>query len=71
MDVSISNTNWPDLLEKTERILLIIAGLVLEALFPGENILWYTLLPIALLVHITAIQRFFRGRIIIKAYEYS
>lgn len=69
MEVPVSNTAWPDLLERTERILLIIAGLLLEALFPGRKLLVYTLILITVLAHVTAIQRFRRAERIIQEYE--
>jgi CDP-diacylglycerol--glycerol-3-phosphate 3-phosphatidyltransferase/archaetidylinositol phosphate synthase len=66
MVLPISNDNWPDLLERLERIILIISGLILEGLFPGKNILYYFVILIAILAYFTAIQRFFRAKNIIK-----
>lgn len=69
MEVPVANTNWPDLLERTERILLLLAGLLLEAIFPDKDLLWHGLLLFAILTHITAVQRFLRGRRIVREYR--
>ncbi|MCP4405593.1 MAG: CDP-alcohol phosphatidyltransferase family protein [bacterium] len=61
MEVTVSNNAWPDLLERTEQVLLILIGLLLEALLPEKNLLWYTLILIVVLAHFTAIQRLTTG----------
>lgn len=40
---------------------MVTGGLIFNGIFPGNNILFYTLVIFAILVHVTAIQRFFRG----------
>jgi CDP-diacylglycerol--glycerol-3-phosphate 3-phosphatidyltransferase/archaetidylinositol phosphate synthase len=66
MILQISNDNWPDLLERFERIMLIISGLVLDGLFPGKNILYYFMILIAVLAYFTAMQRFVRAKKLIE-----
>jgi phosphatidylglycerophosphate synthase len=72
IEIPISNDNWPDLLERFERIVLLCGALILDSLvtLPGENrILWWALLVLGVLSHITAIQRFFRARSMIRLHE--
>jgi phosphatidylglycerophosphate synthase len=71
VEVPISNSDWPDLFERQERIIFICAllicdgvlttwlGLNFDVILPG---LWI----LAVLCHVTAIQRFFRARTILK-----
>lgn len=66
MEVSISNQEWPDLMERTERALLFLIGLVASQLVPwkpfGRDLFWWTLVLLALLIHGTVIQRMWRAR---------
>jgi phosphatidylglycerophosphate synthase len=66
MEVSVSNQEWPDLMERTERSLLFIAGLAASALIPwrplGRDLFWWTLVVLALLIHVTVVQRVLRAR---------
>ncbi len=62
VDMTISNDAWPDLLERTERVLLLCLILVLEGVFPGRGILYYLLVLLGIGTHVTAVQRFFRAR---------
>ncbi len=62
IDISISNNDWPDLLERLERVLFICFTLVLEGIFPGHDILFYMLVLLGVGTHLTAIQRFFRAK---------
>ena len=67
MEISIDNGDWPDLVERLERIIFIVALLVAAhwlPLVPGTSL---ALVPAGLVVlgalaHLTAIQRFFRAR---------
>ncbi|VFN01057.1 MAG: CDP-diacylglycerol--glycerol-3-phosphate 3-phosphatidyltransferase/archaetidylinositol phosphate synthase [Candidatus Kentron sp. G] len=67
VEIPVDNDNWPDLLERMERIVLIYSALILSPFvalpedFPGD-FLSNMILIIAVLAHITAIQRFFRAR---------
>jgi len=67
IEISISNSDWPDLMERQERviytcILLVVAGLFGAALAPWFNLLEAGLWVLAALTHATAIQRFLRAR---------
>jgi phosphatidylglycerophosphate synthase len=71
MEVPISNSDWPDLFERQERIMFICALLILDGVLTQwlnldfDLILW-GLWIMAALCHATAIQRFFRARTILK-----
>ena len=71
LEVPIGNNEWPDLMERFERIVLLCLALVLDAVFAGygltqpSDLLYYFLWAIGVLAHITAVQRFFRARRII------
>ena len=71
VDTPIRNDNWPDLLERMERVILLCVTLLLDGLFPDKNILWYAIVIIAILAHFTAIQRFFRARRILVKKDIS
>ena len=66
MEVAVSNLEWPDLMERAERSLLFGAGLVAGALVPwrplGHDLFWWTLVLLALLTHLTVLQRALRAR---------
>lgn len=67
MEIPISNLDWPDLLERLERMVLLIALLLLDAFLPVIPLTHLPLLGTGLLVlgalaHFTAIQRFLRAR---------
>jgi CDP-diacylglycerol--glycerol-3-phosphate 3-phosphatidyltransferase/archaetidylinositol phosphate synthase len=67
MEIAIDNHNWPDLLERFERIVIICAALVLDPFIPlpaflGGSVLFLGVVFIAVLSHVTAIQRFIRAR---------
>ena len=67
MEIAIDNAGWPDLIERLERVIFIIALLAIARflpIVPGTDI---ALLPAGLVVlgtlaHATALQRFFRAR---------
>jgi len=69
MEVAVSNQEWPDLMERTERDLLFIAGLA-AGLLPwrpwGRDLFWWTLVALNLLVHGTVVQRMLRARAFIR-----
>lgn len=72
MEAPLGNKDWPDLFERTERIVVVVAGLVAQALLgPGgwlaevsplglEPIAW-ALLVLAIGAHGTALQRGLRA----------
>ena len=66
MEVPVSNLEWPDLMERTERSALFLAGLAASALISwrpfGQDLFWWTLLILALLTHLTVVQRMLRAR---------
>jgi phosphatidylglycerophosphate synthase len=67
VEVAIDNNKWPDLAERFERIFLICAGLMLTSFVNmpdgfNKSFLYYVILAIAILSHVTAIQRFMRAR---------
>ena len=66
MEVSVSNDEWPDLMERTERDVLFVIGLAAGALLPwqplGRDLFWWTLILLAILIHGTVAQRVLRAR---------
>jgi len=66
MEVAVSNLEWPDLMERAERGALFLFGLATIALVPwrplGRDLFWWTLLLLAVLTHLTVIQRVLRAR---------
>ena len=67
IEMAIDNDSWPDLMERLERIIMICAALVLDPFIEllgifNRNFLYYMIFLIAILTHITAIQRFLRAR---------
>jgi len=66
MEVNVSNQEWPDLMERTERDLLFVAGLAASAIWPvtilGRDLFWWTLAILAVLIHLTVLQRVWRAR---------
>jgi phosphatidylglycerophosphate synthase len=72
VEIPIDNTAWPDLMERLERIIVLCAGLIFDPFlrFPGwPGPLLVALAVIAVLSHITALQRFWRARARIRASE--
>ena len=72
IEIPISNDNWPDLLERFERIVLLCAALMFDVLLSGIfeiHVLWWALFLLGALSHITAVQRFFRARGLIRRHE--
>ena len=71
MEVSVSNLEWPDLMERTERGGLYLLGLAASALLPvkplGHDLFWWTLVLLAVLIHGTVIQRMRRASRLIQA----
>jgi phosphatidylglycerophosphate synthase len=55
LEMPVGNLEWPDLLERFERLVILIGVLAFGIVGPG-------LLALGLLAHATAVQRFFRAR---------
>ena len=70
MEVRVSNMEWPDLMERAERDALFLIGLAASAVIPwrplGRDLFWWTLLLLAVLTHLTVIQRVLRARRLIQ-----
>ena len=70
MEVTVSNTEWPDLMERAERGIIFIAGLAAGAFIPvrpmGHDLFWWTLVVLLVLVHLTVIQRMRRAAYFIR-----
>jgi phosphatidylglycerophosphate synthase len=71
IEVPIENHNWPDLLERFERIVILCAALIADnfVVLPdwlGGRVLFLALLVMGVLAHITAVQRFFRAKSMLK-----
>ncbi|MSP94989.1 MAG: CDP-alcohol phosphatidyltransferase family protein [Alphaproteobacteria bacterium] len=75
LEIPIENHNWPDLMERFERIFVLCAALILDRFFTlpdflGNRVLFLGLVIIAGLSHVTAVQRFLRARaMLLKAPE--
>jgi phosphatidylglycerophosphate synthase len=74
LEIAIDNTDWPDLIERLERIVLTIALLLADALIAPPaawpwSILASGLLVLGVLSHATALQRFLRARARILAQD--
>ena len=70
MEVPVSNQEWPDWMERTERDMLFIAGLAAGAYLPyrplGKDLFWWTLAILIGLIHATVLQRVVRARRLIQ-----
>ena len=66
IEVPVSNLEWPDLMERTERGILFLAGLAAGTLVPwqplGKDLFWWTLAALNVLVYCTVGQRILRAR---------
>jgi phosphatidylglycerophosphate synthase len=71
LEVPIENNEWPDLMQRFERLVLLCLSLILDelaamaGLTAPAQLLYYALWVIAVLAHVTAVQRFVRARRII------
>ena len=65
MEVRISNQEWPDLMERTERDVLFLLGLAASAIVPwrplGHDLFWWTLVLLSIFICLTLIQRMRRA----------
>jgi len=66
MEVAVSNQEWPDLMERTERSLLFLGGLSASQLVRwrplGHDLFWWALVLLVILTHGTVAQRILRAR---------
>ena len=66
MEVAISNLEWPDLMERGERGVVFLAGLAAGAAVPwrplDRDLFWWTLVTLAIMTHVTVLQRVLRAR---------
>jgi phosphatidylglycerophosphate synthase len=72
IEMPVDNNGWPDLMERLERIILLCAGLIFDPFLPLPLVpgtLFLALALIALLSHVTAVQRFLRARQRIRDFE--
>jgi len=71
MEVSVSNTEWPDLVERFERSVLFTGGIIVWGFFPGQygghDLFYWTLALLTILIYVGLIQRFFRAKRIIES----
>jgi archaetidylinositol phosphate synthase len=70
MEISVSNQEWPDLMERTERGVVFVAGLAAGWLLPwrpmGKDLFWWTLILLNILICLTVVQRVLRARRLIE-----
>ena len=75
MEVTVANLEWPDLMERAERSVLFIGGLAAGALVPwrplGHDLFWWVLVLLAVLIHLTVVQRVLRARRLIRERSHS
>lgn len=74
VETPVSNSDWPDVFERQERIiylclLLIVNGLAWPWLQQHVDVMQAGLWLMALLCHATAIQRFFRARSLLRRHD--
>jgi len=66
MEVAISNTEWPDFMERTERDIIFAVGVIIWGFFPGTifgfDIYFWMMLFLNLAVFGTVIQRILRAK---------
>lgn len=71
MEVPVSNLEWPDLMERAERSAVFLIGLLLGSVCPwrpgGQDLFWWALWLLIILVHATVIQRTWRALRLIRS----
>lgn len=74
LEVTVSNDEWPDLMERGERDLVFIVALVLSDLWKvrllGQDLFFWIGLVLILLVYITVVQRVLRAKRFIEARDF-
>lgn len=71
MEVPVGNQEWPDLMERTERTVILLVGFAVDdwlgwRLFE-RDVLWWVFVVLAVLVHATVLQRIRRAQRFIAA----
>jgi len=74
LEMPVSNTHWPDLFERLERVIFLCAVLIAQGVadtlgFTSDWIITAGVALYALLSHFTAVQRFLRAVTMIRAHE--
>lgn len=71
MEIPISNSEWPDLMERTERDVIYAIGLIVWGLFPGtffgKDLFFWVLSGLNIALYFTFLQRFFRAKRLIES----
>ncbi len=71
LEAPVTNTEWPDWMERAERSALFILGLFLSSIVPwrpgGHDLFYWTLVGLAVATHATVLQRMRRARSLIAA----
>lgn len=71
MEISIENNEWPDFMERFERSIIFVIGLILWGFFPqdffGHDLFFWVLTGLNLAVYATVIQRVLRAGRLIRA----
>ncbi len=71
MEIQVSNTEWPDFMERTERDFIFAIGIILWGFFPGifvgHDLFFWILLGLDLAVYGTLVQRVLRAKRFIEA----
>jgi len=71
MEVPISNTEWPDFMERTERDIIFAVGVIVWGFLPGQyfgfDIYFWMMCFLNLAVYGTVIQRIFRAKKFIES----
>ena len=73
-DYDVTRQQYNLLLERFERIVILCSALILDSFvvlpgFLGGSALYFGMLVIAVLSHITAVQRFYRARALIERHS--
>ena len=70
IEVRVTNEEWPDLMERTERDVLFILGFAASAVIPwrplGHDLFWWTLVGLVILISLTVSQRMQRALRLIR-----
>jgi archaetidylinositol phosphate synthase len=71
LEVTVSNGEWPDLMERGERDAVFIVGFLLSDLlkvrFLGQDLFFWICLVLVVLVYVTAVQRVLRAKRFIES----
>ena len=66
LEVDVTNTEWPDLMERSERATVFLGGLLLGEVLPwyplGHDLFWWAMVALVVLNCATVVQRVLRAR---------